>query len=191
MPLRKRGTRKRLRHYSRWHDLIDEMTWLLKVSYGSTDDIKKKHFRLDSLFASQLRANDITLGKIRAAFQWTSWAKSVFHFDVQGSVAYSTHTGLPWLLRIREEVGDFVYFLPFDGWQLPTEKCVIVEVYPSIFRNRYPREDRTADKQDACAIARWLKETDERGFLDSYFDPPLTDDERKFADLEGWILGIM
>ena len=44
--------------------------------------------------------------------------------------------------------------------------------------------------QDACAIARWLKETDERGFLDGYFHPPLTDEERQVAELEGWILGI-
>jgi hypothetical protein len=40
-------------------------------------------------------------------------------------------------------------------------------------------------------VARWLAETDERGFLEQYFDPPLTDEERRIADLEGWILGIM
>lgn len=128
---------------------------------------------------------------LRITEKWTSSAKSVFLFDVQGSVAYSTHTGLPWLLHTRKEVGDLVHFWPFDGWQLPKEKSLIVEVYPSIFRNRYPREDRTADQQDAYAIARWLKEADERGFLERYFDPPLTDDERHVADLEGWILGIM
>jgi len=32
---------------------------------------------------------------------------------------------------------------------------------------------------------------DERGFLERYFDPPLTDEERKMADLEGWILAII
>ena len=34
-------------------------------------------------------------------------AKSVFHFDVQGSVAKSTHAGLPWLLRLRRPDGFF------------------------------------------------------------------------------------
>jgi len=29
-------------------------------------------------------------------------AKSVFHFDVLGSVAKSTHVGIPWLRYIRE-----------------------------------------------------------------------------------------
>ena len=44
-------------------------------------------------------------------------AKSVFHFDVQGSVAKSTHAGIPWLRRVRETAGDRVHFWPFDGWQ--------------------------------------------------------------------------
>jgi len=42
-------------------------------------------------------------------------AKSVFHFDVPGSVAKSTHAGLPWLRYIRQRVGDRVQFWPFDG----------------------------------------------------------------------------
>jgi hypothetical protein len=127
----------------------------------------------------------------RLTEKWTSSAKSVFQFDVQGSVAKSTHAGLPWLLHIRKEVGDLVHFWPFDGWQVPNDKSVIAEVYPSIFRSRNPREDRIADQQDAYAIARWLTEMDERGFLERYFSPPLTDEERRVADLEGWIMGII
>ncbi|WP_323010580.1 hypothetical protein [Paracoccus sp. (in: a-proteobacteria)] len=42
-------------------------------------------------------------------------AKSVFHFDVQGSVAKSTHSGIPWLRFIRQALGDRVHFWPFDG----------------------------------------------------------------------------
>src|SRR5512143_3491578 len=45
-------------------------------------------------------------------------AKSVFHFDVQGSVAKATHAGLPWLRYIRRQVGDGVHFWPFDGWDI-------------------------------------------------------------------------
>ncbi len=94
-------------------------------------------------------------------------------------------------MKIREEVGDLVHFWPFDGWQVPAGKSVIAEVYPSIFRNRFAREDRTPDQQDAYAITRWLKEMDARGRLEQYFQPPLTAEERSVADLEGWILGIM
>jgi len=67
---------------------------------------------------------------------------------------------------------------------------VIAEVYPSILRNRYPREGRTPDEHDAYSVARWLMETCERGHLGRYLNPPLTDKEREVAELEGWILGI-
>ena len=48
----------------------------------------------------------------------------------------------------------------------------------------------TADQQDAYATARWLTEMDHRGFLARYFEPSLTDEERKQCNLEGWILGV-
>lgn len=127
----------------------------------------------------------------RLTEKWTSSAKSVFQFDVQGSVAKSTHAGIPWLKRISSEVGDKVHFWPFDGWEVPAGKSVIAEIYPSIFRKRYPKGDRRVDQQDAYCVARWLTETDERQFLTRYFDPPLTAEQRKIANLEGWILGIM
>lgn len=68
---------------------------------------------------------------------------------------------------------------------------MVVEVYPSISRNRYAREDRTANEQDACATARWMTDMDTRGALASCFAPPLTDLERATAEREGWILGVM
>lgn len=58
--------------------------------------------------------------QLRLCEQWTSSAKSVFLFDCQGSVAKSTHAGIPWLKRIRDEVGAQVHFWPFDGW-VPSE----------------------------------------------------------------------
>jgi hypothetical protein len=67
---------------------------------------------------------------------------------------------------------------------------VIAEVYPSIFSNRYLREDRTDHQHDAYSIARWLHEMDRRGVLGRYFHPPLTDEERGIAYREGWILGV-
>jgi len=127
---------------------------------------------------------------LRLTEKWTSSAKSVFKFDVQGQVAKSTHAGIPWLRRIRNEVGAKVHFWPMDGWNVPQGKSVIAEIYPAIFKNRFPRGDRSVDQQDAYAVARWLKESGERGILNRYFDPPLSDEERKNADLEGWILGV-
>ena len=127
---------------------------------------------------------------LRLTEKWTSSAKSVFKFDVQGQVAKSTHAGIPWVRRIRNEVGAKVHFWPMDGWNVPQGKSVIAEIYPAIFKNRFVRGDRSVDQQDAYAVARWLKESGERGILNRYFDPPLSDEERKIADLEGWILGV-
>jgi hypothetical protein len=67
---------------------------------------------------------------------------------------------------------------------------VVAEVNPSIFRNRYEREGRTADEQDAHSVAKWLRETCERGLLVRYLEPPLTEGERTATELEGWMLGI-
>jgi len=126
---------------------------------------------------------------LRLTEKWTSSAKSTFDCNGPG-VACSTFAGLPWLREIRQEVGALVHFWPFDGWIPPAEKSVIAEVYPSLFHNRYERESRTSDEHDAYSTARWLKETDERGFLNRYFTPPLTIDERVVASREGWILGV-
>jgi hypothetical protein len=115
----------------------------------------------------------------------------VFQFDVQGSVAKSTHAGIPWLKRLRDEAGDRVHFWPFDGWQPSPGKAVIAEVYPSIFRKRFPPQGRTADEQDAYAVARWMAEMDARQALERYFEPPLTDIESATAAREGWILGVV
>jgi len=132
--------------------------------------------------------------EFRLSERWTSSAKSVFQFDVQGSVAKSTHAGIPWLKRIREAVGDRVHFWPFDGWLPPAGKSVIAEVYPSIFRKRYPEADavcQTADERDAYAVARWLAEMSGRGELGRYWEPPLSEAERVIAGREGWILGVV
>jgi hypothetical protein len=114
----------------------------------------------------------------------------VFLFDVQGSVAKSTHAGIPWLKWLRDQAGDRLHFWPFDGWTPAPGKSVIVEVYPSLFRKRYPQEARTADQQDAYATARWLTNMATQGALAGYFAPPLTVAERAVADLEGWIFGV-
>lgn len=65
-------------------------------------------------------------------------AKSVFHFDVPGAVAKSTHAGLPWLRYLRQHLGSRVHFWPFDGWQIPPNTSVIAEVYPALWSKGLP-----------------------------------------------------
>lgn len=128
--------------------------------------------------------------EFRLTDRWTSSAKSVFHFDIPGAVAASSHTGIPFLLRIRERVGDSVHFWPFDGWELPEGKSAVVEVYPSILRKRYECPCEDEHERDACCATRWLRDVSDRGTLARYLDPPLTEEERATARREGWILGV-
>jgi hypothetical protein len=117
-------------------------------------------------------------------------AKSVFHFDVQGSVAKSTHAGIPWLRFIREREGQRVHFWPFDGWDIPAGRSVIAEVYPALWSRSFAREDRNSDQHDAYCIAAWLSRADRDGSLTAFLNPDLSPPERTLAQVEGWILGV-
>ena len=99
-------------------------------------------------------------------------AKSVFHFDVPGSVAKSTHAGLPWLLHIRTQCAKRTHFWPFDGWEIPPGKSVVTEIYPSLWSKNFPAESRTPDEHDAYSVAAWLQRADAEGTLAACFQPP-------------------
>lgn len=117
-------------------------------------------------------------------------AKSVFHFDVPGSVAKSTHAGIPWLRFLRRQLGERAHFWPFDGWQIPAGRSAVVEVYPSLWKHAYPVNGRTGDQHDAYSAAAWLRDADLAGRLDRFLGPELTAQQRAVAGVEGWILGV-
>lgn len=119
-------------------------------------------------------------------------AKSVFHFDVQGSVAKSTHAGLPWLRQLRLSCPDApVHCWPFDGWHPAPGRSVVAEVYPALWSQTYPRDGRSPDQHDAFTIARHLSGMDRAGLLPALLSPALTATEKEMARLEGWILGVL
>ena len=116
-------------------------------------------------------------------------AKSVFHFDVQGNMANSTHAGIPWLRYIRlQTVG--IHFWPFDGWVIPRGRSVIAEVYPSLWSRAFEKGERNDHQHDAFSIAEWKRRSDVDGTLSKFFTPNLELAEKKAADAEGWILGV-
>jgi hypothetical protein len=117
-------------------------------------------------------------------------AKSVFHFDVQGSVAKSTHAGISWLRLIRQRLGARVHFWPFDGWDIPAGWSAIAEVYPALWSRSFAREGRDGDQHDAYCIAAWLSRADRNGSLAAFLKPDLMPPECKLAQVEGWILGV-
>jgi hypothetical protein len=128
---------------------------------------------------------------LRLTEEWTATAKSVFLFDVQGSVAKSTFAGMPWLLYLWKWCNRPIHFWPFDGWEVPEGKSVVAEVYPSLWTRRFPRDNRDGDEHAAYATAAWLQRADLNGSLGGFFHPPLTPDEREVAAIEGWILGVV
>ncbi len=149
----------------------------------------------DNITVESLRKNNPRSGnqsEFRLTEIWTSSAKSVFQLDGPGQVGKSTHSGIPWLNFLRQDlqIREHVHFWPFDGFEVPPGKSVLAEVYPSIFRNRYAKNERNEHEQDAYSIAMWLKDMDNRGVLERYFDPPLKIKEREQVKLEGWILGV-
>jgi len=114
----------------------------------------------------------------------------VFHFDVQGSVAKSTHAGIPWLRRLRQQTTCRVHFWPFDGWHVPAGRSVVAEVYPALWNKDFPREDSDTHQQDAYSIAAWMRRADGDGSLSGFFHPHLQEGQRQTAEIEGWILGV-
>jgi len=117
-------------------------------------------------------------------------ASSVFHFDFQGSVAKSTHAGLPWLRYLRQHVGNRVHFWPFDGWNIPANLSVVAEVYPALWSQDFPQEGRSRDQHDAYSVAAWMRQSDLAGNLMDFFQLSLSTEEQEVAQIEGWILGI-
>ena len=117
--------------------------------------------------------------------------KGVFRFDVQGSVAKSTHAGIPWLRFIRQRLGPRVHFWPFDGWDIPAGRSAIAEVYPALWNRFFARKERTGDQHDAYSVAAWLSRADRNGELSAFLKPTLTPAERAVAQAEGWILGVV
>ena len=110
-------------------------------------------------------------------------AKSVFHFDVPGSVAKSTHAGLPWLRYIRLQAPS-VHFWPFDGWDVPSGRSVVAEVYPSLWSRSFAREGRNEHQHDAFSVAEWMRRSDLDGTLAGFLFPALAPAEREAAHIE-------
>lgn len=116
-------------------------------------------------------------------------AKSVFHFDVTGQVAKSTHAGLPFLHAMRLGLPD-LHIWPFDGWDVASGASALVEIYPRLWVADYSNEGRTQDQQGAFVAASWLRDADADGRLAAALKPGLGDATRELARHEGWILGV-
>jgi len=165
---------------------------------GFLDDFQR-HWPTDedNIYVDFIRDGLIGFGALRAGnSRWRRLteerckAKSVFHFDVQGSVAKSTHTGIPWLRFIRQQLGTRAHFWPFDGRLPLSPRSVIAEVYPALWSRAFASEGRNQHQHDAYAVVLWVQQADAAGTLNEYFNPKLPPAVQKTAAIEGWILGL-
>lgn len=178
-----------MRYFER-HGIVSDWTAFL-------DDFCR-HWPTDqpNTYVDFVRYGDVGNGRARMGERnWrrlteeaTGSAKSVFHFDVQGSVAKSTHSGIPWLKHIRA-AHPKLHFWPFDGWTPASGSSMIAEAYPRLWSAAYPTDDRTPDQHDAYSIARWLQETDQLGEIIEMLAAPKPESIAKTALVEGWIMG--
>ena len=51
--------------YHRWHQVVDELSWLVKICYSDSHAIRRKSFRIDHLFFSYMKKNQVSLSKVR------------------------------------------------------------------------------------------------------------------------------
>jgi hypothetical protein len=174
-----------------WPEFLDDF-----CAHWPTDEagVRVEHVRTGTVGHADARGGD---ARWRRLAERRCRAKSVFHFDVPGSVAKSTHAGLPWIRRIRAErtlaagARARARFWPFDGWMLSPGASMIAEAYPSLWSRELPREARSADQHDAWTVAAQLQRADLDGTLARWLQPQLSDAERAIARVEGWILGVL
>ena len=168
-----------------WSTFLDDFHahWPTDDDHTYVDFVRDGHKGYGDLRAGHARWRRLT--------EKRAGAKSVFHFDIPGSVAKSTHAGLPWLRYLRDQTGQRIHFWPFDGWIVPEGKSVVAEIYPSLWSALYPTEGRTPDQHDAWTVVERLRGALVDGCLLPLFQPTLTPEERLTARVEGWILGVL
>jgi hypothetical protein len=179
-----------LRYFETFHLEPDWLTLLDYVQQFCPADKRAKSVEMLRMDDSQGFNERMGSPRWRRLTEERAGAKSVFHFDVPGSVAKSTLAGLPWLRYLRSKLGPQVHFWPLNGWEVPTGRSVLAEVYPSLWSKGFPKEGRTSDQHDAFVISAWLRQVDGDGTLNDFFKPQMPPQECTVAKLEGWILGV-
>lgn len=120
-------------------------------------------------------------------------AKTVWQLAYAGSVGSQVITGLPTLLRLREDpaVGDATRIWPFEtGLCAPLTPITLAEIYPSLIAADL--SEKIKDAGQVRAVANWLATLDQKGELEAQFHGPDASaaDRSAIANEEAWILGL-
>jgi hypothetical protein len=115
--------------------------------------------------------------------------KSIFQLGGAGSVGLQSLHGMVQLFKIIEfcrRQNIPVHIWPFDGWNVPQNKHLIIEIYPAIYN-----AGKKGDMEDSWASMYWFREKLKTDTLSGFFHPRLSPDEKKRALVEGWVPGIL
>lgn len=120
--------------------------------------------------------------------------KNIYQLGGAGSVGLQSLFGIYYIYELLGacEVQKIpVHVWPYDGWEIPAEAHVLVEVYATLYLAK--SSEKRTDQGDALACTDWTVAQDEAGTLGAYFQKQrlaLTDEEEKRVRLEGWVLGV-
>lgn len=120
--------------------------------------------------------------------------KNIYQLGGAGSVGLQSLYGMYYiakLLQTCEAQNIPLHVWPYDGWEIPANAHVLVEVYATLYLGK--TGEKRSDATDALACTRWTTAHDEQGTLAPYFARErlsLSDEEEQRVKLEGWVLGI-
>jgi len=114
--------------------------------------------------------------------------KSVFQLGGIGSVGLQSLYGIGHLARLIafcSENNIPLHLWPFDGWEIPENHHVMIEIYPG-FYNPYQK----SDVNDAVETVNWFQQQVRSGTLAKAFEPNLPDSLTETVQREGWVPGV-
>jgi hypothetical protein len=118
--------------------------------------------------------------------------KTFYQIGGAGSVGLQSLHGMFHLHELLESCrreGVPLHAWPFDGWSVPDEGHLLVEVYPTLYLKG--SKAKRSDAGDAAACAAWISEQDRHGELGTLLScPPIEEEYLQRALLEGWIVGL-
>lgn len=120
--------------------------------------------------------------------------KNIFQLGGAGSVGLQSLYGMYYIYELMEVCrikGIPLHVWPYDGWDIPLDCHVLVEVYATLYLMK--NSGKRTDQGDANACTAWVSSQDESGNLGTFFKKDrleLTVIEEERVEMEGWVLGI-
>ncbi len=108
----------------------------------------------------------------------------VFKLGGAGAVGLQTLYGLYHLWRLLRDYPD-IFCWPLDGLKIPSDKHVLVEIYPGFYNVSVK-----SDRNDALYSWLWFRDKIRKGEMETVFNPVFHPEQKERIRQEGWVPGI-